>query len=239
MANRLLGYLSRLFNFAAERGIIDDSPCTRIRKPTAEKPRDRALSDDELKAIWEALDLESMKIDIYRISKLALKMMLLTGQRPGEVVGMRFDELGEDGFWNIPGNRRKGGEPNRVPLCQMALDVIELAKVYSAGGEYVFRSSYKPGQPITRHSLSRAVSRHWDKMGLNKKFTQHDLRRTVRTRLAEVGASDIVAERVLGHKLQGMLGVYNQYSYDEEKRQVLMQWERRLKEILGLERPES
>lgn len=232
VGNRVHGALSRLFNFAAERGVIEDSPCTRIRK-LPEKGRNRVLTDEEIKAVWEALDLENVKIDIYRLSKLALKLILLTGQRPGEVAGMAWAEISEDSFWNIPAERMKNAEANRVPLCPMALDILEQAKAYSDDCEYVFRSSYKPTEAMTRHALTRAVDRHWAEMGITEKFTPHDLRRTLRTRLAELGVSDIVAERVLGHKLQGIMAVYNRHAYDVEKRQALMKWEARLKEIIG------
>ncbi len=235
VANRVQGALSRLFNFAAERGVIDDSPCTRIKK-VAEKGRDRVLTDDEIKSLWEALDLENTKIDIYRISKLALKMILLTGQRPGEVCGMTWAEIDND-FWLIPGERMKNAEPNRVPLCPMALEVIETARVYSSDCEYVFRSSYKPQLPMSRHALSRAVARHWAEMGFTEAFTPHDLRRTLRTRLADLKVDDIVAEKVLGHKLQGMMGIYNRHAYDTEKRQALNLWERRLSDIIGITAP--
>jgi len=231
--NRVQGALSRAFNFAAERGIIDDSPCTRIRK-VPEKGRNRVLTDEEIKALWNALDLENKDIDIYRVSKLALKMILLTGQRPGEICGMTRDEIDDENFWTIPANRMKNNEKNRVPLCPMALEVLEQAKVYSGKGNNVFPSSYKPKRPMTRNALTRAVARHWSEMGINEKFTPHDLRRTLRTRLAEIGVNEIVAERVLGHKLQGMMAIYNQHPYDQEKRQALSLWERRLREILGI-----
>lgn len=230
--NRVHGALSRLFNFAAERGVIEDSPCTRIRK-LPERGRSRVLSNDEIKALWDALDLENMKIDIYRLSKLAIKMILLTGARPGEVSGMSWAEISDDNFWNIPAERMKNGEANRVPLCRMALETIEEARVYSCESAYVFRSSHKDNEPVTRHALTKAVNRHWREMGIQEAFTPHDLRRTLRTRLAELGVSDIVAERVLGHRLQGIMAVYNQHSYDVEKRQALTLWETRLKEIIG------
>ena len=70
-------------------------------------------------------------------------------------------------------------------------------------------------------------------MGLDEPFTPHDLRRTVRTRLAEIGIPDVIAERVLGHKLQGLFAVYNQHSYDNEKRQALIKWENKLSAIIG------
>lgn len=246
VANRVHGALSRLFNFAAERGVIEDSPCTRIRKPP-EKGRSRVLSDEEIKALWLALDLENTDADIYRVSKLALKMILLTGQRSGEVCGATWAEIDEEtAFWNIPAERMKNAQSNRVPLCPMALEIIQQAKVYSDPETclFVFQSSYKPGEAMTRHALSRAVARHWSeieisegKKAFQEGFTPHDLRRTLRTRLAELGVSDVVAERVLGHKLQGIMGVYNRHAYDEEKRQALMKWEGRLKEILGQSRP--
>ena len=69
-------------------------------------------------------------------------------------------------------------------------------------------------------------------------FAPHDLRRTLRTRLAEIGIDDVVAERVLGHKLQGIMAVYNRHSYDTEKRQALEQWAKKLRQILGIKAPE-
>ena len=238
-ANRLQGVLVRMMNFAAERGIIEHSPLVGMRRPR-ESSRSRVLSDDEIKLLWGALDLENASIDIYRVTKLALKLILLTGQRPGEVCGMTWSEIDDDGgFWIIPPGRIKvrGSEPQRVPLCHMALEVLEQARLYSSDSDFVFQSSYKPEQPVSRQALTRAIGRHWAEIGIETHFTPHDLRRTLRTKLAELGVSDIVAERVLGHKLQGMMAVYNQHSYDIEKRQALLKWEGRLQEILGLSEP--
>jgi integrase len=237
-ANRLHGSLSRLFNFAAERGIIEDSPCTRIKKPP-EKGRSRVLTDSEIKLLWKALDINNAGIDIYRISKLALTMVLLTGQRPGEVCGMAWDEIDNEGFWNIPAERMKGGEPNRVPLTDMALEVIDQARLYSGDKSFVFASSHKSDGPVTTQALAKAVLRHRDEMGFEERFTPHDLRRTLRTRLAELGIDDVVAERVLGHKLQGIMAIYNRHGYDKEKRQALERWEKKLRQIIGIEEPET
>jgi integrase len=229
--NRVHGALSRIFNFAAERGVIDDSPCTRIKK-IPETGRDRVLTNAEIKSLWAALDLGNRTIDIYKPTKLALKMILLTGQRPAEVCGMRWAEI-IDGKWIIPAERRKTADENRIPILPMVKDVLDQADVFSGDCEHVFRSSYKPDQAMTRHALTRAVDRHWSEMEIKEKFTPHDLRRTLRTRLAELQVDDIVAEKILGHRLQGVLGIYNHYGYDEEKRQALARWELRLSEILG------
>lgn len=229
-ANRLLGVLARMFNFAAERGIIEDSPATRIRRPS-EAPRTRVLDDDELRQFWNGLE----KVDVYPTTRLALRLILLTGQRPGEVTGMTWDEI-EGELWTIPAERMKGGQEHRVPLLPLSMEVIEEARRYSGDRPFVFTSSHKERRvPITVHSLSRGVNRHREEMGIKGHFTPHDLRRTVRTRLAEIGIDDVVAEKVLGHQLQGILKVYNRHGYDQEKRSALTAWENRLRRILGME----
>ena len=146
---------------------------------------------------------------------------------------MSWAEILGDGFWNIPAERMKNKEPHRIPLCAMALEVIETARLYSANSEYVFQSSFKKGFPETVRALSKAIFRHFQEIGVTERFTPHDLRRTMRTRLAELGEPDHIAERVLGHKLQGVMAIYNRHSYDTEKREALQKWETRLKEIIG------
>ena len=229
-ANRVHGALGRAFNFAAERGIIVDSPCTRIRKPV-EKPRERVLDDDEILAFWRGLE----SIDIYPATRLALRLILITGQRPGEVAGMAWAEISGD-VWTIPPERMKNGIEHKVPLVGTALDLLDEARDILGGEKYVFASSRGGGKSaITVRSLARSVTRHHEEMGIKVAFVPHDLRRTVRTRLAELGVEDVVAEKVLGHQLQGILKVYNQHAYAQEKRAALLAWERRLCRIVGIE----
>ncbi|MBU4236864.1 MAG: tyrosine-type recombinase/integrase [Proteobacteria bacterium] len=236
-ANRLQTVLVRMFNFAAERGMLDYSPLTGMKKQR-EKARDRVLSNEEIKIFWDALDLDNLTMDIYRVSKLALKMILLTGQRPGEVCGMTWDEI-DGNTWTIPATRMKSKDAHSVPLSDMALEIIEQARIYSGDSLFVFASTQKDEGATTTRALSRAVSRHWLEIGLKEKFTPHDLRRTLRTRLAEIGIDNVVAERVLAHKLQGLLAVYNRYDYDTEKRQALDKWAKKLRQIVGIEEPET
>jgi len=237
-ANRLQGVIVRMFHFAAERGVLEHSPLTAMRMPT-EQPRRRVLTDDEIKLLWATLDLENMALDVFRVSKLALKMILLTGQRPGEVCGMAWDEIDAVGNWNIPPERRKGREAQCVPLTGMVLEIIEQAKTYSGESRFVFASAVKVDSPTTTHALSDVILRHWKQVGFKEPFTPHDLRRTLRTRLAEIGIDDVVSERVLGHKLQGIMAVYNRHGYDNEKRQALEKWARKLRQIVGIEEPIS
>ncbi|MBL7203252.1 MAG: tyrosine-type recombinase/integrase [Desulfobacteraceae bacterium] len=231
-ANRVQGVLVRMFNFASERGIIEHSPLTGMKR-IKEKARGRVLTDEEIKTLWNALDLERRDIDMYRPLKLALKIILLTGQRPSEVAGMKWENLDGD-WWTIPEEVTKTREENRVPILPLVAEIIEEARIYSGGTPYVFASSYNQGNPLTVRALSNAIRRHRTEMGITDRFTPHDLRRTLRTRLAELKVSDIVAEKLLGHKLQGMLAIYNRHAYEEEKKQALKQWESMLQKILGV-----
>jgi integrase len=234
--NRLLTAINGLFSFAVSRGIVDISPCGNIQR-SEEKTRDRVLNDDEIILLWRALDLENQKIfDAYPITKLALKMILLTGQRPGEVAGMEGSELVErmDGFWwEIPSKRMKGknATAHDVPLNSMALEAIKQAKKYSGKSRYIFRSSFKKDSQISVPAISRAVSRHLAEMKIEK-FTPHDLRRTCRTGLAGLKVSDVVAEKILSHRLQGVLGVYNRAAYEPERRTALNLWEDYIKKLV-------
>lgn len=230
-ANRLLGVLVRMFAFAAERGIIEDSPATRIRRPS-EKPRERVLTDAEIRLFWHGLD----KLDSYPTTKLALKFILVTGQRSGEVTGLPWDEI-EDDWWGLPPERMKEGRAHRVPLTPLALEILEEARQYDDGSGFVFTSASGRSSKghITPLTLSSGLQRHLPELGIENPFTPHDLRRTVRTRLAEIGIDDVTAEKVLGHQLQGVLKIYNRHHYNQEKRAALVAWERRLCRIVGIE----
>ena len=177
------------------------------------------------------LDMAAGVCNISIAARLVLKMILLTGQRPGEVSGMTWDEIDAD-LWTIPAERMKGREPHTVPLCPMALAVLDQARVYLSGSPFVFQSDKKPGSPIIRQSVTRAVKDNLEKFG-TEPFTPHDLRRTLRTMLAKLKVDEIVAEKVLGHKLAGMLAVYNRHPYEKEKRQALTRWENELAKIIG------
>lgn len=229
-ANRLQGVLVRMFNFACERAILDFSPLTGMRRGE-ESSRSRVLIDDEIKKLWNCLSIENNEIDIFHLTKLAIKTILLTGQRPGEVVSMRWDQL-KDGVWIIPAEGRKNREENKIPILPMMAEILEQAKKYSYDSDYVFSSPQDLKRPLTVGALANSIRRHRTEMKIPEQFTPHDLRRTLRTRLAEIGIDDIVAERVLGHKLQGILAVYNRYDYAVEKRQALDRWETRLRELI-------
>ena len=219
-ANRTLACVRRMFNFAVERGLMDVSPASHIRAPSPEKPRMRVLSDDEIAAFWQALHEDTV---ISEPMRRAMALILLTAQRPGEVAGMRADEI--DGhWWTIPAERAKNGIEHRVPLTETALAKINESPTY-----YIV--SAKPGRPLGVSSIDRALKRLINQKGWDS-FTPHDLRRTAATRLGELGFNRLIQDKILNHKDNSMGGIYDRYSYDNEKRAALDAWDRKLRQIV-------
>lgn len=242
----LLTHIKGLFAWAVDRELLEANPAAGIKAAKvnkAMKPRQRArvLDDDEIRTLWTKADT----CGIHLLTALALKLILVTGQRPGEVAGMRWSEI-DDSIWTIPAARRlKTETEQRVPLTETAKALLAEAKAEVGrparrrtweAGDYIFAA--RPGGGITVNALDRAVARYREALG-NKEhvdwsfWTPHDLRRTCRTRLSECGISEEIAERVIGHAHQGIVATYNHHRYDTEKRAALETWERRLLEIVG------
>ena len=119
MANRTLAIVRKMFNFAIERDWIDVNPCQMVKRVVREKPRDRVLTEDEIRAVWKALDHE------HQLMASLIRLRLLTAQRGGELHGARWEEVDlTTAWWTIPGDRSKNGLSHRVPLSPQALRVF-------------------------------------------------------------------------------------------------------------------
>jgi integrase len=209
-----------------------------------QRTRDRHLSADEIKKAWAAID----EGPGYEETKRAMKLVLVTAQRPGEVAGMhrREIQIGEGhkrclqcrrcGWWTIPKERNKSEREHIVYLTLTALELIGDPE------GYVFPSP-KEGNPIGRNAISHLISRERasKKTGGAKaqpfyglpRFTPHDLRRTARTHMARIGVPSEHAEAVLNHSKAGLEGRYNLYTYQIEKKEALLRWEEELLKIVS------
>ena len=235
----LLTYTKQLFAWAEDREIIEASVVAtlkpqRISKRMSPRSRARVLDDDEIRSIWTAEAVEGMTAD----TLTALRLILVTGQRPGEVAGMRWSEI-RGKTWTIPAERRgKTSTEHRVPLTDTALALLE--QIQGRDGEDIVFARRK-GQAMTVAALGRAVGRCAGDLGNRgpEHWTPHDLRRTCRTGLAAAGVSETVAEIVIGHTRKGIAATYDQHKYEKEKRKALEQWERRLLRIAAGESAED
>jgi integrase len=174
----------------------------------SEKARKRILTDDEIRAFWKACEGTYGAL---------VKLLLLTAQRERKVVEMRRQDIA-DGIWTIASEPREKGNAGKVKLPRLALDIIESQPAIS-GNPHVLAATVGKG-PFNSFSqrkeqldakLPRGMP-HW---------TLHDLRRTARSLMAWAGVADNVAERVLGHAIVGIEGVYNRHEYLQEKSDAL------------------
>lgn len=225
VANRTLALISKMFRFGIDRGIVETSPCIAIRMPSEETPRDRVLTDDEIRAFWSKIEEAKTAQEI----KLALKLQLVTAQRRGEVAGAEWAEFDLNaGWWTIPAAKAKNKLSHRVPLTQLALDLLAELKALTGEECYLLPSPTKEDEHITERALTRAVANNRDVFGIAP-FTPHDLRRTAASHMTGLGIPRLVVSKVLNHVESGITAVYDRHSYDSEKRQALEKWERKLR----------
>ena len=244
MASRVLACCRKIFNWAISQDLAETSPCDRVPAPAQAARRDRVLSDDELRAVWTALDANDGPVaDTYR-------MRLLTAQRSTEVFGMRWDEIDlPGGVWTIPASRSKNGLSHRVPLAPAVVAILERRQSELLADEdrrasrqgreveapvFVFPGRRDPSAHITTTKTTGAAIAA--AAALDERWTAHDLRRTAATRMAESGVSRVVIGRVLNHAEPSVTAIYDRHGYDREKRAALDTWARRLAVIVsGLE----
>ena len=260
MANNVFKIIRKMFNWSVEQDILEASPAFMVKLPAPKAERDRTLSAEEIKTLWESMNDASISL----AGRNAVKLVLITAQRPGEVTGMHTNEIDGD-WWTIPVDRAKNGKAHRVFLTGFAHEIIHQAieQVKQERGipadapysGYVFPCPHiAKEKPMERHALSRALARNFawpvtdkqgkplfnadgkpaseNRMGIDH-FTPHDLRRTAATFMAKHGEMDEVIDAVLNHTKQGVVKIYNQYRYDTEKQAALETWENKLRVILA------
>ena len=218
---RVFACVRKMFAFAIEREILDYSPCTHVKPVTKENRRDRVLTEDEIRTFWHGLETASMSPALKR----ALKLILITSQRPGEVLGIKWSEIDGE-WWTIPADRSKNNLAHRVYLTVMARELLEQSE-----GEHAFPSPTKTEDPIEVNALGHALRRNIGKWDVEY-FTSHDLRRTAASYMTAAGISRLVVQKILNHAEPGVTAVYDRHSYDTEKRKALMAWSKKLDTIV-------
>jgi integrase len=219
-ANRTLEIIRKLFNWAVARDILGANPCYRVPKPSNENRSDRVLSEEEIRAVWLALAAETP------MTAATVKLRLLTAQRGGEVLAMRWDQI-SSGWWTIPAEIAKNGMAHRVPLSAPVLRLLDEVHPLGKGSEWVFPGVDGEGHRVAIHKAHNRIRRR-----SSVSFVPHDLRRTAASHMTSIGISRLVVSKVLNHVESGITAVYDRHSYDAEKRAALDAWGRRVEEIL-------
>ncbi len=230
LANRTSALLSQMFRFGVQRRIVDQSPVQLLMRPGGrEKPRERVLSDDELRAFF------ADPIACTRHAKLAhvVTVLLLTGQRRGELARAKWSEINfDENTWVIPHENSKSRRGHVVPLSEWALADLRALKALAERSRYVLPSDdgKQAADPaLLTRGLARCLGR-FKKRGIAP-FNLHDLRRTCRTGLARLKVEPHIAERVLNHVQAGVVRVYDRHAYLTEKREALEKWAAHLRSM--------
>ena len=216
MANRVRAFLSKLFNWAVDRCILEASPATRL-PANKETERTRVLTDDELRGFWNAIDTLSNPVH-----QAAVRALLLTGQRRAEVARLSRDEITGD-WWTIPAGRSKNGGAHRVPLS------AQVRKSIKGTEQWVFPS--QSASHVHPDTLTDVVPKIAVQAGIVH-CTTHDLRRTVGTFIQRKFGAEVM-HKVLNHTDDKLTRVYGQYDYDKEKKAALNAWARHVDELLA------
>jgi integrase len=233
-ANRLLTDIKLLFNYAVTRGWLEGSPAQLLNQTVAggrEISKDRVLSDEELLELlgvlrhnWSAARQKETAFDLR--TRLALGLALLTGQRSGEIRSFTRAHF-KGGVWRIPKQITKTTVDMQVQLGPVARRLCKLLLKEFGSEPFVV-----DGVPMAGQALSHATRY----MKFAVPFTPHDLRRTMRTHMSDLGVMPHIGEKCLNHKLGGVLAIYDRGEYVVEKRAAWRAWERHLLQLVSTEK---
>ena len=243
-ANRTLGVIRRMFNFAISRDLLDTTPVAMVKPPAKENQRERVLSPEEMRVFWKGLDEGPISPGIC----LALKLQLVAAQRKGELIGAALSEfdLEEEKVWIIPPERAKNGKTHRVPLSPLAISLIEDARALADGSKWLFPSP-KGDIPVKPQAVNQALYRACLPIAERPKAARlsnkptigltgivpHDLRRTAASGMAALGINRLVISKILNHVESSVTSIYDRHGYNAEKRHALESWASHLESILS------
>lgn len=189
VANRVMSVMSSVFSWAVSEGLAQSNPVTGLKKRGTEKPKERHLDDEEIRALWSGLETTAP------LYKDIIRLILLLGARPGEVAGMRREEIDLDkALWRIPAERVKTKTAHVLPLVGEALAIVtRLCEGKRAG--HLFSTT--KGKAPTSQDLAKAFER--TRGVLKESATPHDLRRTAATVMSRLDIDRLTIAYVLNH----------------------------------------
>jgi len=216
LSHKVRGIVSMILNFAVEREWVEHNVAAPIRNKTKAVKRDRVLTKEQLRKVKDALSGGQLGEDTTDV----IRVLMHTGQRRGEVLGMTWDELDfEASMWRLPGSRTKNGQPHNVPLSNQVSALLKKRMPEEPKPEtLVFDVAvYTIGQACRRIAVRHKFPA----------FSSHDFRRTLASTLPEVdpAVNEDQIRRIINHiSGRGALAHYAHYRFDDEKRQTLQKW---------------
>ena len=234
-ANQTLSLMRQMFRHGMGRGIVETDPTLALSRKQAggkETPVQRNLSLSEI----EELHTRCEKADLPDRIKAAIWLLLATGARVGELAHAKWEHVDEqEGVWTIPAENSKNGRPHLIHLSPFALKQIAVLKAIKSGDYLLAGRDHR--MPISEKTISKAIRDRNRTVPLKKRtpkvgtlilkggeWTPHDLRRTMASRMGDLGVEPHVIERCLNHIQQGIVGVYQRQEYLAARKAALLEW---------------
>lgn len=231
MSNRLFQLLRAVCRWGHRKGRLAVNPMAAVDRPAVERPRERVLSDPELRCLLVAADEQPEPV------RAAVWLLALLGQRSEETLLMRRADVDLETTvptWTIPGSFRKGDRLHVVPLSPTAVRMIRRVWSLSEGLERILDGVAVENEERDWWGAVRDRTIELAKAGdmTMERFVKHDLRRTAMTGMTKLGTSRFIAQRVIGHKEPGVGSVYDRNDYVREKLTALTKWGRHVDGIV-------
>jgi integrase len=199
LANQVLAAASVIFSWAMRQEIVTANPCFGVEKNDTTS-RERVLSDSEIATFWPHLDV-------------SLKLVLVTGQRPGEVAHLRQEHVVDDRWWVMPGAPdprtawpgTKNKQSHRIWLSEPVRHL--LPDLLAA--------------PVRAGQMQQDMRNLCARLGVGEKVTPHDLRRTFCSKVTALGFGRDAMNRVTNHKDGGIADVYDRHGYADENKKIM------------------
>ncbi len=236
LAGEVLVQAKRLWRFAEAREWVEASCIEKLtRKDFDARPvkRDVTLRLDELAEVWRALhDPQRCKSDSVTVA--AMKLLILTGQREREVTDAEWPEFDLDaGLWKIPAARTKKERAHLVHLAPQAVAILTELKKITGKARHAFESPLRPGQALYGRAVNNALATLFVRGALPNvtRCVVHDFRRTLITRLPDLGFEPFIGHKIANHVLPGVLAHYNHNAYEAQREAALKAWADRIEAL--------
>lgn len=219
-AHRVAGRICMVFDYAQDAGILDSHPAsglTRVLQSRQTKKPMASIAPAEAGELFRAIESYPEII-----TRLGLQLLAHTFVRPGELRGMRWNELvADDAVWIVPAERMKLRKPHVVPLSRQALAILAQLRDMTGDGDLVLDSPQRPGHPLSENTFLFALYR----LGYRGRMTAHGFRSLASTVLNESGFEPDVIERQLAHQeSDAVRAAYNRAEYLPKRREMMQWW---------------
>lgn len=220
-AGEILSRLKTIFSYCIRTELIKRNPVRDLRVIDVGRPAKkgkRNFNDKEIAAFWFAVEAST----ITHQNKLLLKLLLLTGCRGVELrLAKKQDFDLDERVWRVPDESSKTREPFERGLSHKAVEILrEVFEIYPDFEQVFPPVSKKEDRPMAASVILNLAIQLRADMTIEH-WSIHDLRRTAKTKMAELGVPPHVSEKVLGHKLSGVLAIYDQHNYVKEQQEAL------------------